>query len=278
MVSNKRLAVAFSLLVALTVSGCSPVEKADPTPDFTNVPKVIAVVGDFGVGKKSQRSVADMVAKFSPSYVVTTGDNIYKKKPGYQKWVGDYYPQTVVPATGNHDYEEGIAAFDDYFGKTAFTRTYVYKDEAGVDFFILDSTAGLKSRAVRQEQQAWLIKEVATSTAEFKVVILHHPPFSSAKHGSTKRYQWDFASFGVDLVMSGHDHSYERIVRGGITYVVEGVGGAPLYDCKPKRVFGSQLCDDKHHGAVFLYVNQYQLRAVFRGTSGQTLDTFVINR
>ncbi len=273
----KRLAtlVAFALLSSV-LAGCAPKAAVAPKPDFTRVPEVIAVVGDFGSGRAAELRVSKMVASFKPSFVVTAGDNVYLNK-GYNKLVKKYYPQTLVPATGNHDYLLGIDKFDKFFGIDANNRSYVYRAKSGVEFFILDSTAGLTSKAVLEGQRSWLIKELAQSQANFKVVVLHHPPYSSAKHGNTKKYQWDFAEFGADLVISGHDHTYERIIRRGGMYVVDGAGGAKLYKCK-KLVYGSLGCDDKHYGAMFLYVNEKQLRGVFRSTSGVTLDTFTISR
>ena len=273
--------VAAVLTMTLGFSSCSsaPVEPSQEIPNSSSTPveEVIAVVGDFGVASRKQRAVANLVAGFDPDFVLTLGDNRYKKKLSYQRLVGNYYPQKVVPTVGNHDYEFGIKYFDRYFGTTYATRNYVYKAESGIDFFILDSTMGLKSTPARRKQKAWLRQELLNSEADFKVVVLHHPPFSSSKHGSTKLFQWDYGSMGVDLVLSGHDHTYERIVRGGSTFVVNGAGGAPLYKCK-KRVGGSRRCLDKNFGALFLYSNQDEVKGVFRSMSGKTLDTFTINR
>jgi hypothetical protein len=49
---------------------------------------------------------------------------------------------------------------------------------------------------------------------------------------------------GADLILSGHDHTYERMVRHGATYIVDGTGGAKLYKCKANPVYGSKICLD----------------------------------
>lgn len=266
-----------ALLVAastvLAVSSCAPA--VPDTPDYSVTPQVIAVVGDFGSGHAAERRVSKMVASLNPSFVVTAGDNNYTKK-SYDKMVKSYYPQKLVPATGNHDYLVGIDKFDNFFNIDSQSRTYAYRADSGAEFFILDSTAGLDSKTIREHQRDWLTQALAASTAKFKIVVLHHPPYSSAKHGSTKVYQWPYAQMGADLVISGHDHTYERIERWSGIYVVDGTGGASLYKCKPHLVYGSQGCDDKHYGALFLYINDYQLRGVFRNTAGVALDTFDI--
>lgn len=273
-----RRALAMFAIVASSVAlvGCATPSTTKPESDFTNIPEVIAVVGDFGSGKPAEGRVARMVKSLNPSFVLTLGDNAYNKK-GYNRLVKRYYPGPIVPAAGNHDYLVGISKFDRFFGIDRNSRTYAYQAKSGVAFFILDSTAGLSSRTVLRAQHAWLTDALAKSKATFKVVVLHHPPYSSSKHGSTKRYQWAYAELGADLVLSGHDHTYERIIRRGGIYVVNGTGGAKLYKCK-KRVYGSQGCRDKNYGALFLYVNSYELRGVYRGTKGQILDTFTIDK
>lgn len=272
-----RLTLTALVLSAIVfVSGCSLGSTSEPEPDYSAAPEVIAVIGDFGSGRAAELRVSKMVGALNPSFVVTVGDNVYSKK-SYQKLVGNYYPQPMVAAAGNHDYKEGIGRFDDYFKRNQWNRNYVHRAKSGVDFFILDSTPGLESKSVRESQLTWLTEELTKSDAKFKVVILHHPPYSSAKHGSTQVYQWPYPALGADLVISGHDHSYERIIRNGGTYVVNGTGGAKLYKCE-KLVYGSQGCDDKHYGAMFLYVNSYSMKAVYRGTAGQILDSFSIDK
>ena len=275
---RKSALVLASAFLLLAFTGCSSVKQHSSKPaDYTQVPQTFAVIGDYGVGDKNEAAVARMVNGFSPDLTLSVGDNRYKKA-GYKRLVGRYYKQEIIAATGNHDYLRGIGAFDDYFGQSPSTRTFSYQAESAVDFFILDSEAGMRSRAVREEQKAWLIKAMAASSRNFKVVILHHPPYSSGKHSSTKRYQWDYAGMGADLIISGHDHIYERMVRHSATYIVDGTGGAPLYKCKYPQVYGSKVCHDEYFGALFLYVNDSQLRGVYRTTAGVALDSFTLNK
>lgn len=268
---TRWVAIVALTVTAISLEGCSPA--GNNAPDYSVQPQVIAVVGDFGSGRAAESRVSKMVAKWNPSVVVTAGDNNYTKK-SYERMVKKYYPQPLVAATGNHDYLVGINRFDSFFNKDSQSRNYVYHAASGADFFILDSTAGLESKTIRSQQESWLTQQLAISNANFKIVVLHHPPYSSSKHGSTKVYQWPYAEMGADLVISGHDHSYERIERWSGIYIVDGTGGAKLYKCKPKLVYGSQGCDDKHYGALFLYINGYQLRGIFRDTNGRALDTF----
>lgn len=268
-------------LSACTVT--SPSDTATPSTSSTSfeVPAggTIAVIGDFGSGDENQRVVATLVAARTPAAIVTTGDNVYSNA-GYATLVGDYYgsfvsAETFYPAAGNHDYDEGIAAFDDYFGYLNGQREYTVV-VGDTEFFILDSEQGLASLDANHNQEAWLRKVVAASTATYKIVVVHHPPFSSGdRHGSTPDYQWDFAGMGVDMVLSGHDHVYERIELGGVTYVVNGAGGKALYGCGDP-VNGSVTCFDEQFGALFLTSRPDGLFAQFVAVDGRVVDSFLI--
>lgn len=275
-----RLVAAFTLALTTALpSGCSDtVQQENPKKiDYSLVPQVIAVIGDYGVGNRNEAKVAKMVHSFNPSLILSVGDNAYHHS-GYERLVGRYYDEDIVAATGNHDYLMGIKAWDEYFTPEVASRDFVYRAASNVDFFILDSQAGLDSRNRRIHQKRWLLHQLAISDRTYKVVLFHHPPYSSSKHGSTPRYQWDFAAMGADLVINGHDHTYERIRRGKMTYVVDGTGGAKLYKCGWKRVYGSKKCIDKYYGALFLYVNDYGIKGVFRTASRVVLDSFTIEK
>jgi len=272
------------IVPTVALSACTVTNQSDTATPSTSstsleVPTggTVAVIGDFGSGDENQRAVANLVAARNPAAIVTTGDNVYSDA-GYATLVGDYYgsfvgAETFYPAAGNHDYDEGIAAFDDYFGYLSGQREYTVV-VGDTEFFILDSEQGLASLDGNHNQEAWLRKVVAASAATYKIVVVHHPPFSSGdRHGSTPDYQWDFASMGVDLVLSGHDHVYERIELGGVTYVVNGAGGKTLYACGD-RVSGSVTCFDEQYGALFLTSRSDGLFAQFVAVDGTVVDEF----
>lgn len=95
-------------------------------------------------------------------------------------------------------------------------------------------------------QGVWLQKALANSTAPWKIVMLHNSPFSSgSSHGSHPRLQWPFQTWGADVVLSGHDHLYERILKnGGFPYIVNGLGGASIYG------FGTAVTGGKRRAGV----------------------------
>ncbi len=241
----------------------------------------VAVVGDFGSGTPDEGAVAALVAAARPVALVTTGDNVYSNA-GYAALVGAYYepsvaPRNVLPAVGNHDHAEGIGAFDDYFAHLGGRHVYA-AGRGGIRFFFLDSTVALDSPQARQRQASWLRRSLTASTARWKVVVLHHPPYSSGVvHGSTSEVQWPFGAWGADLVLSGHEHNYERVVRDATTFVVDGSGGKDLYSLgAPVR--GSRVRIDSGFGALFLTATTTALIGEFWSTAGIRLDRFVLRQ
>jgi hypothetical protein len=113
---------------------------------------------------------------------------------------------------------------------------------------------------------------MAASTARWKVAVMHHPPFSSGLHGSSAWTQWPFAAWGAQLVLAGHDHSYERIIHDGITYVVNGLGGAERYASGATRVEGSQIFYNTYHGAMLVEADAARLRMQFVARTGDVVD------
>ncbi len=98
-----------------------------------------------------------------------------------------------------------------------------------VEIFILDSSTPQITGAAGPEQIAWLEGALSASTAPWKVAAFHHPPYSSGGRGSSVEVREVleplFVQYGVDLVLTGHDHHYERTVPlDGVTYVVSGAG------------------------------------------------------
>lgn len=273
MLLRSLLAVATAAAAALAAVG--PGEAAEPRPPVG----AVAVIGDFGSGQPAQREVADLVAGAGPVAVVSAGDNVYDSDD-YDTLVGDYYGRWVdrrlfLPAAGNHDYSEGIASFDDYFDYLGGRRVYS-RVVGGIEFFVLDSQAALDSARELRRQYTWLRVNVPRSTATWQVVVLHHPPFSSGTvHGSTPAVQWPFGWWGVDLVVAGHEHQYERLDVRGTTYVVNGAGGKDLY-AFGAPIPGSRQRVDDAFGALFLTTRAGRLTGEFWSSDGQILDRFSV--
>jgi hypothetical protein len=143
---------------------------------------------------------------------------------------------TYFPIPGNHDYDKcwdllGTLAYDQYFQFAAdfapgadlsgglFYRHAPAAMGGALEVFALNSNFGHPNEADNQADQllhraqlAWLRQALSTSTAQFRVVVLHHPPHASAQHDANS--QWvnlPFKQWGADVVVSGHQHAYERL-------------------------------------------------------------------
>jgi hypothetical protein len=193
-----------------------------------------AVLGDFGTGDRSQYELAAQMAKlrqaFNYELVVLVGDNLYgsERPQDFKKKFEDPYKPLLdagvkfYASLGNHDARE-----QRYYkpfnmdGKLYYT----FSPKPEIRFFALESTYPVP------EQIEWLEKELKASGSHWKIAFFHHPLYSSGdRHGSDLRLREVleplFLKYDVSLVLTGHDHFYERVTpQKGITYFVVGSGG-----------------------------------------------------
>ncbi len=104
---------------------------------------------------------------------------------------------------------------------------------------------------------------------------MHHPPYSSGPHGSTRETEWPFGDWGIDLVLAGHDHTYERAKIGSVTYLVNGLGGNQEYEFA-KTIDGSLFRYNEKHGAQLCEATPEELRLTFVNVDGTRIDEVVL--
>ena len=85
---------------------------------------------------------------------------------------------------------------------TSGSERYYDFVQGSVHFFMLDSDDARASQTSMAAQQAWLQQQLAASTSPFRVVVMHHAPYSSANHGSYPELQWPYAVWGADAVIA----------------------------------------------------------------------------
>ncbi len=206
-----------------------------------------AVVGDTGTGGRNQmavaRAMAEAYAETPYGVVIHVGDISYYGSVA-DRWE-EVFVQPFGPlldagvrfevAVGNHELEEeptpeANAEIAAELERTGAEGRYYVASHGPVDFFIIDSSTPQIRGVAAEEQLAWLDATLAASTARWKVAVLHHPPYASGpKRGSNlpvrEAVEPLFVEHGVDLVLTGHDHFYERSTpQRGITYIVSGAG------------------------------------------------------
>jgi len=178
--------------------------------------------------------------------VFTTGDNAYSDGTAeefhncYDPTWGRHKARTR-PSPGNHDYNTLDASpYYTYFGDSAGPpgKGYYSYDLGAWHIVSLNSNLAAETGSA---QERWLREDLASHQTACTLAYWHHPLFSSGRHGNTPRMQaiWQVLyEFGVDVVVNGHAHSYERFapqnpdgkldVERGIRQFVVGTGGARL--------------------------------------------------
>jgi len=258
----------------------------------TEAPLVFAAIGDYGRPGPNAEAVAALVASWNPAFVITTGDNNYEAGAAatidrhigqyYHAWIapysGAYGPGSDVnrffPSPGNHDWgTPDLGPYRDYFTLPGNER--YYEEVWGpVHLFALDSDPhepdGISSTST---QAAWLQDRLAASTACWKLVYFHHPPYSSGPHGGERRLRWPFGDWGASAVLAGHDHTYERLEIDGLPYFVNGLGGASRYDFG-RPVPGSQVRYRDGYGAMRITASAAAISYEFVAVNGAAIDTY----
>lgn len=192
-----------------------------------------AIIGDTGTGSKQQQQLADLMKQyrgvFPFEFVLMMGDNLYGSETpaDYKKKFQDVYQQLLndkvkfYASLGNHD--QPNERFYEYFNMNG--KEYYRFSKGNVAFYALNSNY------MDKKQLQWLEDELAKDTSDWKVAFFHHPPYSSGgKHGSDKQLREVvepiFVKYGVNVVLAGHEHFYERIKpQKGIYYFISGAGG-----------------------------------------------------
>lgn len=127
------------------------------------------------------------------------------------------------------------------------------------------------------QQAAWLQQALAASPAPWKLVVMHHPPYSSGLHGRVDWMDWPFADWGASAVIAGHDHTYERLLIDGIPYFINGLGGGPIYDFNIIEE-ASQVRYNEDYGAMLITATEKEITFIFSSRQGQEIDNYSLTR
>ena len=227
--------------------------RTSPIPG-TDRPMRLWALGDAGTANSNQRRVRDAYFQ-SPHYkfndmILMLGDNAYDAglDSEYQSAFFDMYPTVlqqspVWSCLGNHETDQvrtgsyaGVPYFDIFSFPTAAecggyasgTERYFSWDFGNVHFISLDVQTN--NAALRSNMLTWLSNDLAANTKRWTIAIWHHPPYTKGSHDSDVESQPTWArgflapmmdDGGVDLVLCGHSHCYER------SHLIEGFYATP---------------------------------------------------
>ena len=251
---TKRRASFWALLAAVVVAGAAFVRwqrpivsylthwKGSPTSTRAYVPFPagdppvlrVAVAGDIGDSGRRLEATADAIGRLAGDdpfdVLLLLGDNVYPAGDPTRLSDVVFEPfrpvldrgTTLLAILGNHDVRNGQG--DAQMAALGMPGRWWSVQRAGVLLIGLDS-----NRPDDRDQLAWLERTLRDTRATWKIVALHHPPYSAGYQGSNKAARAAFTPifqrYGVQLVLSGHDHDYQRSRPiGGTTYVVTGSG------------------------------------------------------
>ena len=256
-----------------------------------------AVIGDYGEHNTPERLVSDLIDSWGVDFVITVGDNNYgdltfsgfdeNVGADYNQWmhpyVGSYSPggsgdiNRFFPSIGNHDDGNNYAPYLKYFGPllpTSSSGNKKYYDFTwnNIHLFAINSEENFSS------QENWLetqLNNCNTNHLHWKVVYFHKPPYSSGSHGNHPDLQWDFKGMGAHVVLSGHDHNYERLYINEMSYFINGLGGTNIRDVG-NPITGSESIYNDDHGAQLIIVDDQEMTLEFHSLSDGVVDSKTI--
>jgi hypothetical protein len=244
--------IVASVLAVSRCGGSTPSSPSSPNPGDTGTgpplpPVALVGAGDIGVCGAPAVAATARLLDAIPGIVFTTGDNAYPR--GSAENFRDCYAPTwgrhrgrTRPVPGNHDYESpGAAPYYEYFGENAgpFGAGYYSYPAGNWHVIALNSEIPVGTGSM---QLQWLRTELATIRSPCTLAYWHKPLFTSGPNGPNREMReiWrTLYEFNADLVITGHDHLYERFapqdVDGradptrGIRQITVGTGGGALY-------------------------------------------------
>lgn len=270
------------------------------------------VVGDWGdPNAGAQRAVAsamgDVAAQMHAGFVISTGDNFYHggvDSVGDPQWRETFESVYSAPSLqtpwyavlGNHDYDGSPGAEVAYTRESSrwrmpsryFREDMNLPDGSRATFFFLDTTPITMLSGVRdavpqadfgaRDQLMWLERVLASCTSDWKIVVGHHPIFSSGRHGPSATLAHHvrplLERYGVQAYFNGHDHDLEHLQFNGVDYICSG-SGSETRDVHPVPESRFALAQN---GFVACNLSRDALQVMFLTAGGETLYDVALER
>ncbi|MDT4947030.1 MAG: large repetitive protein, partial [Pseudonocardiales bacterium] len=274
-----------------------PVNTKHWSPSFGTMPAagkpfVLATVGDGAGGETSAQTVVDRIKSWSPNLFLYLGDVYEKGAPTeFKNWYGSpsstffgQFRSITNPIVGNHEYSASpvAAGYFDFWDNIPHYYSY---NANGWHFIALDSTSQFGQSASGSPMYNWLQNDLKKNHTTCMVAYWHHPPFNIGAEGYSTRMDeiWTLlASQHVAIVLTGHDHDYQRWVpldgtgkasTGGITEFVAGNGGHSEQSFVGTDTRVAAAFSNTQFGALRMELNASGAGYQFVTAAGQRLDS-----
>ncbi len=229
--------------------------------------------GDCGYNNGVQNSIANLMKAEDIDFAVVAGDIDQGNGDNYEEVFFGVYKDLLkeechFTSIGNHDtYADEAATYLDQFhmpsNNPQNTERYYSFTWGNSKFICLDSNLPY---TVGSDQHNWLVDEMQCNDREWLFVFFHHPPYTNAWDllyyvPFQPYYQYEgntdmrtdlmpyFEQYGVDYVLNGHSHCYQRGQHNGVYYIISGGAGASTLDMNTNS--NAPNIDTE------LYINQY---------------------
>jgi tartrate-resistant acid phosphatase type 5 len=277
-------------------------------------PSFIITVGDNNYKCGESSTIDENIGNYYCDFIYNPGATSGKVCTGK---AADQKTNLFFPSLGNHDwYTPKAKPYVDYFTQLPGNRRYYDFVQGPVHFFALDSESTLACKndgneeeeeeptstkckqtcaqephgtSANSKQAKWLRAALKASKSPWNIVFFHRPPYSCS--GVAPWMRWPFKKWGVNAVLAGHHHVYERIVRTQhphFPYFVNGVGGTKLTTCKKADIkknlpanqfnaihiqgdYGAMLVEASENEIVFQFY-------IVGGQQGQVKDTCTLRK
>ena len=268
---------AFLVGLSLVAAGCAHAPSGVPTRKL-----IVVAAGDVSHPEiKEQELTARLVESLQPEVVLLPGDAQYGEgkieefRHAYEPTWGRFKAKTR-PSPGNHEYKSGGHGYFEYFGELAGPagRGY-YSFDLGDWHFVSLNTGTLCEKGEcdeGSEQLKWLEDDLRKTNKKCVIAYWHHPRFNSGKHGPFEKAapMWKvLVAHGVELVINGHEHFYERFAPvDGIVQLTVGTGGIGFSDFSDTPAPGSLVRRNDTFGVMKLELTATTWSAEFVGVPG----------
>jgi calcineurin-like phosphoesterase family protein len=265
-----RAVLIVALALALAAAGCGGKAPGEPV--------VIWAFGDGGIANGPSRQVVGLVAQDDPDHVIYLGD-VYETGSAEEfETFGNVFGDLLMrtwPTPGNHDWPEHAAGYDPFWSDALGRPQPHMYERAAAGWELLSANSETPDDAAQLRR----LREGVAGGGSCRIIFWHRPRFNAGRHHDEEAVvarMWDAVKGRAALLLSGHDHDYQRFRPvGGTTQIISGAGGKSHYavdESDPRLAFS----DDTTYGALRIALTPGRADLRYVTTDGDVLDRHTV--